>query len=121
MSNENLRQGLNIIGISLKNDINKKIALFNKILNAKMPRIRIFGCCALDNTEVARGNAVTNTSTDIQVHDFAASIVIVREAGGIITDFSGKEPTSETRNIVTANTKENYDVLIKLIKEVYEK
>jgi myo-inositol-1(or 4)-monophosphatase len=39
----------------------------------------------------------------VKPHDIAAGIVLVREAGGVVTDFDGGEQMLETGRIVASN------------------
>jgi myo-inositol-1(or 4)-monophosphatase len=67
---------------------------FNSILEAISPEvagIRRFGSAALDLAWVAAGRFDGFWEEDLQLWDIAAGIVLVREAGGYITDFRGGE------------------------------
>jgi myo-inositol-1(or 4)-monophosphatase len=60
---------------------------------------------------VAAGNCdafVDNSSTP---WDFAAMALMVEEAGGMVTDFSGKQWTPESRNIVFSNRRLHPQIL----------
>ncbi|MBR0656254.1 inositol monophosphatase family protein [Plastoroseomonas arctica] len=78
---------------------------FVAILNALMPQvagIRRFGAAALDICWVAAGRYDGYWELGIKPWDFAAAQVILREAGGTITDPDGNEPYP-AGNIVAGN------------------
>ena len=65
---------------------------FRKILEAVSPEvagIRRFGSAALDLAWVAAGRYDGFWEEDLQFWDIAAGMLLVREAGGFITDFRG--------------------------------
>ncbi|HEX8364454.1 MAG TPA: inositol monophosphatase family protein [Allosphingosinicella sp.] len=67
---------------------------FQKILEAVSPEvagIRRFGSAALDLAWVAAGRYDGFWEEDLQPWDVAAGILLVREAGGFVTDFRGGE------------------------------
>src|ERR1700754_579514 len=67
---------------------------FDKILNAVSPEvagIRRFGSAALDLAWVAAGRFDGFWEEDLQLWDVAAGIVLVREAGGFVSDFRGSD------------------------------
>ena len=71
-----------------------------------MPRvagIRRFGAAALDLAWVAAGRYDGYWELGIKPWDVAAGLLIVREAGGYVTDVEEGDPL-ETGNIVAANT-----------------
>lgn len=75
----------------------------NKLIT-KIGYIFHFGSAVLSQALVADGTLDFYVS-EAYVWDFAAGAVIVREAGGKVTDFSGNEPdwTKERLNIVASN------------------
>jgi myo-inositol-1(or 4)-monophosphatase len=79
---------------------------FNRILNAVSPEvagIRRFGSAALDLAWVAAGRYDGFWEEDLQVWDIAAGILLVREAGGYVTDFRGADKALETGQVLAAN------------------
>jgi myo-inositol-1(or 4)-monophosphatase len=80
-------------------------AAFNRTLSALMPQvagIRRFGAAALDLAWVAAGRFDGYWELGIKPWDMAAGLVIVREAGGFVSDVAGGNPL-ETGNIVAGN------------------
>ncbi|CAA9523823.1 MAG: Inositol-1-monophosphatase [uncultured Sphingosinicella sp.] len=79
---------------------------FNRILNAVSPYvagIRRFGSAALDLAWVAAGRFDGFWEEDLQMWDIAAGILLVREAGGFVTDFRGADKALETGQVLAAN------------------
>ena len=67
---------------------------FDRVLNAVAPEvagIRRFGSAALDLAWVAAGRFDGFWEEDLQAWDIAAGILLVREAGGFVTDFRGAD------------------------------
>jgi myo-inositol-1(or 4)-monophosphatase len=65
--------------------------------------IRRSGSAALDLAWVAAGRFDAYWELAIQPWDMAAGIVILREAGGFVSDLSGGKAMMETGNIVAGN------------------
>jgi len=81
-------------------------ARFEKILRAVAPQvagIRRFGSAALDLAWVAAGRFDGFWEEDLQPWDIAAGILLVREAGGYVTDFRGGDQALEKGQIVAAS------------------
>jgi myo-inositol-1(or 4)-monophosphatase len=80
---------------------------FEKILNAVAPEvagIRRFGSAALDLAWVAAGRYDGFWESGLAPWDCAAGILLVREAGGFVTDFRGGERVVERAELVAANS-----------------
>ncbi|HIP34688.1 MAG TPA: bifunctional NADP phosphatase/NAD kinase, partial [Methanothermococcus okinawensis] len=83
----------------------------NFIKDRKVRRIRIFGSVALEMCYVARGalDAFINVNKTTRLCDIAGGYVILKEAGGVITDRDGK-PISmkldihERTSLICSNT-----------------
>jgi len=65
--------------------------------------IRRFGSAALDLAWVAAGRYDGYWESHLQPWDFAAGALLVREAGGFVTDYRGGERIVERRELVAAN------------------
>ncbi|HWX88915.1 MAG TPA: inositol monophosphatase family protein, partial [Rhizomicrobium sp.] len=79
--------------------------------------IRRFGSAALDLAYVAAGRFDAFWERSLQAWDIAAGIVLVREAGGVITDLRGGAEMLTQGTVLTAN--ENlHPQLLKLLKGV---
>ena len=81
-------------------------ARFEAILSAIMPEvagIRRFGAASLDLAWVAAGRFDGFWEEGLAPWDVAAGILLVREAGGFVTDFQGGDRMVERREIVAGN------------------
>ena len=81
-------------------------AAFEKIMGAVIPEVagvRRFGSAALDLAWVAAGRYDGYWESDLQPWDVAAGILLVREAGGFVSDFRGGERSVERGEIVAGN------------------
>lgn len=65
--------------------------------------VRRDGSAAVDLCHVAIGRVDGFWETALQPWDMAAGVLIVEEAGGLVTDFSGNPWTIATRDVVAAN------------------
>ncbi len=76
--------------------------------------IRRAGSAALDLAYVAAGRLDAFWEIGLQPWDMAAGALIIREAGGLVGDFSGNDNYLETGNIVAGNPKIYADLTRKL-------
>lgn len=79
---------------------------FEKVLNAVAPEVagvRRFGSAALDLAWVAAGRFDGFWESDLQLWDIAAGILLVREAGGFVTDFKGADRAAQKGEVVAAS------------------
>ncbi len=67
--------------------------------------IRRLGAAALDLAYVAAGRGEGFFEKDLQPWDMAAGILLVREAGGVVTDFAGKDDMMQNTQVVVAMPK----------------
>lgn len=65
--------------------------------------IRFYGSTAASLCYVAAGRFDVWAEAFIKPWDYAAGIVIVREAGGVVTDFNGRHNISGTHHLVATN------------------
>jgi myo-inositol-1(or 4)-monophosphatase len=89
--------------------------MFIMLLN-ETQRVRILGSSVLQICEVASGHTEGFCGTKLKPWDFAASAVILREAGGKITDFSDNEITLQTQDFICSNNF-IHDDLINICKD----
>ncbi|MCP4922512.1 MAG: inositol monophosphatase [bacterium] len=68
-----------------------------------VPCIRQTGSAALDLAYVAAGRLDGAWAHNLARWDIAAGILMIREAGGCISDIKGRDVTPETTDIVAAN------------------
>ncbi len=76
--------------------------------------IRRAGSAALDLAYVAAGRLDGFWEIGLQPWDMAAGALIIREAGGLVSDFMGNENYLESGNIVAGNPKIFADIVRKL-------
>ena len=74
------------------------------------------GSASLDMAYVAAGRAEGFFQRNLNYWDIAAGIIIVKEAGGLITDCSGNSDYISKRNIIVTNAHINQD-LVNLIND----
>ena len=72
---------------------------------------RNFGSEALDLAYVAAGRIDASLQSDARLWEIAAGILMVREAGGYVTDPSGKPKISKDSTIISANTHIHHELL----------
>jgi myo-inositol-1(or 4)-monophosphatase len=81
-------------------------AAWSKIYAAIAPSVsgvRRFGSAALDLAWVAAGRFDGFWEDDLDIWDTAAGLLLVREAGGFITDYRGQDRMFERRQYLAAN------------------
>lgn len=91
---------------------------FHKILREVGRRCRTFrfwGASSLELCQVASGRVDGFMGIGSKPWDLAAGVLIIKEAGGKVTDFKGRNWQIGTKNIIAANEKIQ-NQLIKLIK-----
>jgi myo-inositol-1(or 4)-monophosphatase len=71
-----------------------------KLLN---PKVRQIGAGALEMAYVACGRVESFLMTRMNIWDVAAGTVLVREAGGKVTDLAGKEFSAKSDEILASN------------------
>lgn len=82
-------------------------ALFVKQLSAAMGAVaglRRFGAACLDLAYVAAGRCEGFWEMGLKPWDMAAGALLVKEAGGYVSDFTGGQAFLETGDIIAANT-----------------
>lgn len=86
-------------------------------LGPRIAGIRRNGSAALDLAWVAAGRFDGFWETDLAPWDTAAGCLLVREAGGFVTDFRGRSPAIATETVLAAN-EPMHPKLLKLIAGV---
>ena len=66
--------------------------------------VRRFGAAALDLAYLAAGRYEGFWERGLNSWDIAAGVIIVREAGGFVSDFKGRDKALETGEIVAENS-----------------
>jgi len=82
----------------------------------KVAGLRRFGAAALDLAWVAAGRYDVYWERDLAPWDIAAGLILVREAGGYVTDLKGGEAPHVTGNVIAGNE----DVHRELLRQLKE-
>ena len=77
----------------------------------KVAGLRRFGAAALDLAYIAAGRFDAYWERNLSPWDFAAGVLMVREAGGYVTDLDGNERTMEPGDVVAGNETMHGDVM----------
>ncbi|MBI2141637.1 inositol monophosphatase [Candidatus Woesearchaeota archaeon] len=86
-------------------------------LALKVRSLRVWGSATTATTQIAAGRVDGYARAGSSPWDYAASTLIIREAGGIVTDFSGKPWQPSSRNILAAATAPLHMELLKAVGE----
>ena len=92
----------------------KAYAQFRKELASVQPQVaglRRFGAAALDLAFLAAGRFDAYWERNLSPWDMAAGILLVREAGGFVTDLEGKDAMFATGDILAGNETMHREVL----------
>jgi myo-inositol-1(or 4)-monophosphatase len=93
------------------------LALFRKemgVIQDKVAGLRRFGSAALDLAYIAAGRFDVFWERNLSPWDFAAGVILVREAGGYVTDLEDKERTMVVGDIIAGNSSLHREVLMLL-------
>lgn len=80
-------------------------------------KIRMIGSNALQLAYLSKGYFCLSFSDSIHSYDIAAGLVIVKEAGGVVTDLSEKEPSKFSKVLFAANNQETLKKAIDFSKK----
>ena len=73
------------------------------------------GSASLDMAYVAAGRCDGFWQRNLNYWDIAAGIILVKEAGGFVTEFNGNDKYIENKNILVTNSKIN-EQMIEILK-----
>lgn len=79
----------------------------------RLPR---YGCDCYAYCMLAGGHVDLVVETGLKIYDIAALIPIVRNAGGVITNFEGNEP-DDSGNIIAAATPQLHQATVEIMKD----
>ncbi len=74
-----------------------------RVISPEVSAIRRFGAATLDFAWVAAGRFDGFWEQDLDIWDVAAGMLLVREAGGYVTDYRGGDKAIERREFLAAN------------------
>lgn len=83
--------------------IKRAIRFYRKLKVQASNSTRQFGSSALELCYVAAGRIEAFETSDLNAYDVAAGAIIVKEAGGKVTDFRGKPFTVASRDLLASN------------------
>ena len=86
------------------------IETYNKFSSKVHTAIRKLGSASLDMAYVAAGRCDGFWQRNLSYWDIAAGIVLVKEAGGYVTDFEGSNQYIENKTILATNSKINEEM-----------
>jgi len=86
-------------------DKNQMLEEYKKFSSEVFVPLRKLGSASLDMAYVAAGRCDGFWQRNLNYWDIAAGIIIVKEAGGYVTDFQGKNEYLKNKNILANNSK----------------
>ena len=84
---------------------------YNKFSLKVLVPIRKLGSAALDMAYVAAGRCDGFWQRNLNYWDIAAGIILVKEAGGFVTDFNGENEYIQNKTILATNAKINKEMI----------
>ena len=92
---------------------NRELALkeYYKFSIKVLTPIRKLGSASLDMAYVAAGRCDGFLQRNLNYWDIAAGVVLVKEAGGFVTDFKGNNEYIENKTFLVTNSKINEEMI----------
>ena len=108
-----LKDCLIVTGGPRQNHQNKEVCMeeYKKFSSKVLIPIRKMGSASLDMAYVAAGRCDGFWQRNLNYWDVAAGILLVKEAGGYVTDFFGKDKYVENKTILAANSRINEEMI----------
>ena len=96
---------------------NKELVMdeYKRFSSKSLIPIRKMGSASLDMAYVAAGRCDGFWQRDLSYWDYAAGILLVKEAGGFVTDFDGNDKYIENKTILASNSIIN-EGMVKVLK-----
>ncbi|OGC09004.1 hypothetical protein A3J90_03075 [candidate division WOR-1 bacterium RIFOXYC2_FULL_37_10] len=117
VSDKPLEESTMIYDSTIKLNQNEMLKGLNKLAD-KVFNIRMFGSTVRSLTYVAEGKAEMEIEFNDKIWDFAAGALLVKEAGGVFTDFIGKEEPWQKEQAYIASNKTTYKHLLNILKNI---
>jgi len=92
-------------------DKEKALEEYKKFSSKVLTPIRKLGSASLDMAYVAAGRCDGFWQRNLNYWDVAAGIILVKEAGGFVTDFNGEYNFIENKTILVTNSKINNEMI----------
>ena len=95
------------------NEKDKRLSLneYNKFSSIVRTPIRKMGSASLDMAYVAAGRCDGFWQRNLSYWDIAAGIILVKEAGGYVTDLKGSDKYIENKSILVTNSRINEEMI----------
>ena len=92
---------------------NRELALkeYYKFSIKVLTPIRKLGSASLDMAYVAAGRCDGFWQRNLHYWDIAAGIILIKEAGGFVTDFGGNDTYVENKTILATNSRINKEMI----------
>ena len=102
-----------VTGGPKKNSKDREAVLeeYKKFSSKVLVPIRKMGSAALDMAYVAAGRFDGFWQRNLNYWDIAAGIILVKEAGGFVTDFKGNEDYIDNKTILVTNSRINEEMI----------
>ena len=84
---------------------------YEKVSSKVIIPIRKLGSGSLDMAYVAAGRCDGFWSRNLNYWDIAAGIILIKEAGGFVTDFNGENEYIQNKTVVATNSKINKEMI----------
>jgi myo-inositol-1(or 4)-monophosphatase len=110
-SNKKLSESLVSIGFAIRRDIAKGKKIINLLFPPKVYRFRINESAALSLCYVASGKYDACIDPSLNLWDIAAGALIVEEAGGKVSAFSGRKWNPDEKGILATNPRIHKDIV----------
>lgn len=104
-------------------EFNDRLDIYLQLLKRLAPQvagIRRGGSAALDLAYVAAGRLDGFFEQELKIWDIAAGSLLIKEAGGYITDYQGQDNYLETCDVVCGQIK-THKALLEIVQSIYSK
>ncbi len=119
---DNTKVDKSLIGTGFPFKNPEDISVYLRIFSEMLPQVRGMrraGSAALDLAYVAAGRFDGFWELGLSEWDMAAGMLLIKEAGGLVSDVHGEEKCLETGNIIAGNPK-IFKYLLQMIKPITE-
>ena len=113
-SNKKLSESIVSIGFAIRRDIAKGKKIIKLLFPPRVYRFRINESAALSLCYVASGKYDACIDPSLNLWDIAAGALIIEEAGGKVSAFSGEKWSPDEKGILAANSRIHKD-LVKIL------
>jgi myo-inositol-1(or 4)-monophosphatase len=115
VSQRKIKQATLIFDSSIRYQKNIMLKDLDRLID-RVFNVRMFGSTVRGLTYIAEGKIEAEIEYNDKLWDFAAGLLLVEEAGGCCTDFSGRNWNINTRGYVASNGKIHNEILKLILK-----